>query len=216
MFAVIALLVTSQSTAQALCCVDTCAYRLDGDCDDGGPGSEYNYCQLGTDCADCVSRCTSLAPPPLAPSPLPPAVPPLTAPMPMMPLTSAPPARPMPPAPPPAPTTPPPPGEAPDAPLLCQYAPRQRLPSPVEGLDSREVICEQKEKCRTADDGICDDGGPGALFDDCVYGSDCDVRQHATAAALLTNACISLACFAANDDRTVARAIHLLMVYTPG
>merc|ERR1712146_178612 len=37
-------------------CLDTCA-RLDvvsdGECDDGGPGSEYDFCDFGTDCSDC-------------------------------------------------------------------------------------------------------------------------------------------------------------------
>ena len=37
-------------------CIDTCPYADDGDCDDGGPGSDYSVCELGTDCADCGSR----------------------------------------------------------------------------------------------------------------------------------------------------------------
>ena len=37
-------------------CQDTCQYPSDGTCDDGGPGSEYSQCQLGTDCADCGAR----------------------------------------------------------------------------------------------------------------------------------------------------------------
>jgi len=33
---------------------NSCYYSSDGDCDDGGPGSEYvGYCQIGTDCQDC-------------------------------------------------------------------------------------------------------------------------------------------------------------------
>ena len=28
----------------------------DGECDDGGSGSEYHYCQPGTDCTDCSPR----------------------------------------------------------------------------------------------------------------------------------------------------------------
>ena len=31
-------------------------HASDGDCDDGGPGSQYNYCEYGTDCADCGHR----------------------------------------------------------------------------------------------------------------------------------------------------------------
>eukprot|EP00966_Prymnesium_polylepis_P084253 1950325-Prymnesium_polylepis.1 len=40
---------------QAGCSDDTatCLYGSDGDCDDGGDGSLYSYCPLGTDCTDC-------------------------------------------------------------------------------------------------------------------------------------------------------------------
>jgi hypothetical protein len=34
-------------------CDNTCSHASDGDCDDGGPGSEYNLCTAGTDCTDC-------------------------------------------------------------------------------------------------------------------------------------------------------------------
>ena len=45
-------------------CTDTCNYASDGDCDDGGPGSEYDIesntlsssCTIGTDCTDCGIR----------------------------------------------------------------------------------------------------------------------------------------------------------------
>ena len=43
-----------------LACTNTCSYPSDGDCDDGGPGSEYSNCYLGTDCVDCGSRDSSL------------------------------------------------------------------------------------------------------------------------------------------------------------
>ena len=43
--------------AQGVSCDDSCTYANDGDCDDGGPGSEYTFCytQVGesTDCTDC-------------------------------------------------------------------------------------------------------------------------------------------------------------------
>ena len=32
------------------------SYSSDGDCDDGGEGSEYSLCGLGSDCADCGAR----------------------------------------------------------------------------------------------------------------------------------------------------------------
>ena len=34
-------------------CEDTCIYANDGVCDDGSPGSDYSFCDLGTDCSDC-------------------------------------------------------------------------------------------------------------------------------------------------------------------
>ena len=34
-------------------CTNTCEYANDGECDDGGPESLYDDCELGTDCADC-------------------------------------------------------------------------------------------------------------------------------------------------------------------
>ncbi len=37
-------------------CTDTCTYAADGECDDGGPGSSYSVCELGTDCTDCGPR----------------------------------------------------------------------------------------------------------------------------------------------------------------
>ena len=53
-----------------------------GVCEDGGPGSEYSACALGTDCADCGSRAPSPLPPAQPPpSPSPPAPPPLPPPM---------------------------------------------------------------------------------------------------------------------------------------
>ena len=38
-------------------CEDACNFASDGDCDDGGPGSEYGECSVGTDCSDCGQRC---------------------------------------------------------------------------------------------------------------------------------------------------------------
>lgn len=37
-------------------CSDTCEYAGDGACDDGGPDSEFDECDYGTDCTDCGSR----------------------------------------------------------------------------------------------------------------------------------------------------------------
>ncbi len=37
-------------------CTNTCQYHNDGECDDGGPGSDWDLCLCGTDCADCGTR----------------------------------------------------------------------------------------------------------------------------------------------------------------
>jgi sugar lactone lactonase YvrE len=37
-------------------CSNTCPTANDTECDDGGPGSLYSICLLGTDCADCGTR----------------------------------------------------------------------------------------------------------------------------------------------------------------
>ena len=37
-------------------CSNTCSYSYDSECDDGGPGSDYSICGFGTDCADCGVR----------------------------------------------------------------------------------------------------------------------------------------------------------------
>lgn len=53
-------------------CEETCAYSDDGQCDDGGPGSGFSICDLGTDCLDCGVRdvgelvCTPLDQPDVA------------------------------------------------------------------------------------------------------------------------------------------------------
>ena len=35
------------------CCQNTCVHSDDNECDDGGMGSLYDYCEAGSDCADC-------------------------------------------------------------------------------------------------------------------------------------------------------------------
>lgn len=37
-------------------CTNTCRFASDGDCDDGGEGSDFSLCDLGTDCNDCGPR----------------------------------------------------------------------------------------------------------------------------------------------------------------
>lgn len=45
----------NQSATEEVC-DNTCPYAFDGDCDDGGPNSDYDLCDCGTDCADCGTR----------------------------------------------------------------------------------------------------------------------------------------------------------------
>lgn len=40
-------------------CLHVCTYSADGECDDGGPGSEFAGCNYGTDCSDCGERNSS-------------------------------------------------------------------------------------------------------------------------------------------------------------
>lgn len=37
-------------------CGNTCQYDDDGDCDDGGPNSDFSLCEYGSDCIDCGPR----------------------------------------------------------------------------------------------------------------------------------------------------------------
>lgn len=45
-------------------CEETCSYAMDGECDDGGPGSLYSGCEFGTDCTDCGPRRVGVSPEP--------------------------------------------------------------------------------------------------------------------------------------------------------
>jgi len=44
------------SSVAGIECTNTCRYANDGECDDGGPQSDYSVCDLGTDCSDCGTR----------------------------------------------------------------------------------------------------------------------------------------------------------------
>lgn len=37
-------------------CLNDCVFSGDGECDDGGPDADTDFCQLGTDCDDCGRR----------------------------------------------------------------------------------------------------------------------------------------------------------------
>ena len=46
---------TNASTGVAAC-EETCNFSSDNDCDDGGAGSEFDKCAVGSDCQDCGPR----------------------------------------------------------------------------------------------------------------------------------------------------------------
>jgi len=47
---------SSSSGGGGRACTNTCQWAGDGECDDGGPGSTFAACSLGTDCQDCGPR----------------------------------------------------------------------------------------------------------------------------------------------------------------
>lgn len=98
-------------------CDNSCVMGManDGICDDGGPGSTFNSCYLGTDCDDCRAKNW-----PSTYSPV----------------------------------------------LIRNIA----IPSPPPA----PVVCDNSCVTGMANDGICDDGGPGSTFNACYLGTDCD------------------------------------------
>ena len=128
----------------------------------------YTECTGGSSCEQLSFTVSELAfspPPTPPPSPLPP---------PPMPPMTPPPTPPPPIAPPPMPPTPPPysPGAAP---LPLPPMPPPPTPSPPPPVPHAPFAASPgcANTCQNARDGNCDDGGPGAEFSDCVYGTDC-------------------------------------------
>lgn len=130
-------MVQCSAYAQCFLCTDSCDFRGDSDCDDGGQGSEYGSCPVGTDCADCGPRGGSflnwdghLPPPPLPPPPQPSPRPPPPQPPP-----------PPPPLPPPQPPPCPPPPFPPSPPLsLSPAAPQRHVVSNESGSTAAAVV----------------------------------------------------------------------------
>ena len=48
-------------------CFEDCYAKSDGDCDDGGDGSQYSICSYGNDCVDCGPRFATVPNPTPAP-----------------------------------------------------------------------------------------------------------------------------------------------------
>ena len=127
-----------------------CPYIYDLNCDDGGAGAEFAYCTYGTDCYDCGPR-------PYRPPPRPPYLPGM-----------APPNTPgIPPLPSPEPSPPPPPPPSPTP-------PEPSPPPPPPPTSPPPGICaDLYNECPYIYDLNCDDGGAGAEFAYCTYGTDC-------------------------------------------
>ena len=130
-------------------CTETCNYASDGFCDDGGPGSQYNDCSVGTDCTDCGPR-SSLPPPQ-----------PQTGGACTETCNYAADA------------------DCDDGGLGAEYTDcaygtdctdcGPRLAPPPQPQTGGACT----ETCTYAADAWCDDGGPGAAFTECAYGTDC-------------------------------------------
>ena len=122
-------------------------YANNGMCDDGQDSGATDFCEPGTDCADCTGGNPRLDSPPSPPQP-----PPQTPPMPTFPPT-------------------PPLGRGQfslDSPAVHVTFALDRFenPSPTS-VD----VCT--DECNFPTDGDCDDGGPGAEYSSCSVGTDC-------------------------------------------
>ena len=138
--------------------------NFDGECDDGGEGSIWALCDLGTDCGDCPPRFVE---PPASPPLHPPAVPPPAVP----PLPAGPPApspSPYPPSPPPSPHPPSPPSPPPSPHPFIQvrdthcsqhfyYSWAAIVVSDAETLRNAVDSCAQDQNCVGVWDRGCDE-----------------------------------------------------------
>jgi hypothetical protein len=166
LLAIVAVTVSAQSSPPPpVLCSETCNFASDVDCDDGGPGADFNACTYGTDCTDCGPR-VPLAPPSSV-------APPSSATL----CTET-------------------CNFASDVDCddggpgsdfnACTYGtdctdcgprvPRSPPPPAVASPpQATGTLCN--DLCvgfpTYASDGFCDDGGPGAEFPDCQYGTDC-------------------------------------------
>ena len=159
------------SSDGTMTCLNTCGARSDNECDDGGSGSEFSLCALGTDCEDCGPRLTSDPPPPPLPAPPPPQPPPSTLP--------------------PCSTIRDPCEDWLDAPYT------EPAPGTEVCWDNGECVLKASNAewcangasgeciwgisggacdntCTWADDGQCDDGTVGAFSSLCAPGTDCN------------------------------------------
>ena len=138
-------------------CNDDCSFPRDGECDDGGPGSEYSDCNLGTDCSDCGARTNDATVIPPPPSP--------------------------------------PPCNDNDGGATDSYGDTCQdyltWPEWCGGYDDNDFTSSSMccacgggqpvsqastlctDACHYPSDGLCDDGGAGAQYDECALGTDC-------------------------------------------
>lgn len=126
-------------------CSNLCEFAYDGECDDGGPDSDYSLCVYGSDCADCGSREKSQVEGELCSD------------------TCA-----------YAGDGECDDGGADSDYSVCDYGTDCAdcgTRTSGDGGGEGESLCN--DYCLFAFDGACDDGGPGSAFAVCEYGSDC-------------------------------------------
>ena len=148
------LLVLHAASAQT--CSNTCIYSGNNNCNDGGPGAEFDHCAYGSDCTDCGNR-------PDRPSP-PPPIPPGAAACDDSCIYSS-------------------NGNCNDGGSGSEYShctpgsdctdcgPRIMTPSPPPPFPPGSAVCS--DTCTFASNNNCNDGGSGAEFSHCTYGTDC-------------------------------------------
>ena len=192
LLAIVAVTVSAQSSPPPpVLCSETCNFASDVDCDDGGPGSDFNACTYGTDCTDCGPRLPRSPPPPAAASP-----PQATGTL-CNDLCVG------------FPTYASdgfcddggPGAEFPD----CQYGtdctdcgPRTPLAPPPSATLCNDLCVGFPTY---ASDGFCDDGGPGAEYPDCQYGTDCtDCGPRVPLAPPSTTLCTETCVYSSDAD----------------
>jgi len=142
-------------------CLNSCGLSTSGDgiCGDGGPGSEYAWCEPGNDCNDCGIRTIYPPPPPTLPPP-----PVLSSPS--FPSPSPPPHSPTP----PPPSPPPPPPPSPPVPSVSSPSPPASPEAATEESKSKPCFARSTTACRLVDTAV----SASAAFDAC-FGNDASV-----------------------------------------
>lgn len=147
----LATLATTSGSAQVLC-DNSCDTAFDNECDDGGAGSLFATCSLGSDCSDCGPRTAGDASP--------------TSVAGTVCTNTCPTAN---------------DNECDDGGLnsiysICAFGSdcNDCGPRTAEALPTSDDGSVCTNSCDTAFDNECDDGGPGSIYSICALGSDCN------------------------------------------